>query len=66
MPKITLDDVEFNSEDLSDSGQKLFASLQFTELKIQQFQNEQNVYRMSKSMHETALRQLLLSKENKI
>ena len=59
MPKITLDDIEFNSEDLSESGQKLFLSLQFTEAKIKQLQNEQSVFRMSKAIHENAIKKLL-------
>ena len=59
MPKITLDDIEFNSEDLSESGKKLFLSLQFTEAKIKQLQNEQNVFRMSKALHENAIKQML-------
>ena len=59
MPKITLDDIEFNSEDLSASGQQLFLSLQFTEAKIKQLQNEQSVFRMSKAIHENEIKRLL-------
>jgi hypothetical protein len=31
MPKITVDDIEYNTEDLSDNGKAQLASLQFLE-----------------------------------
>ena len=34
MPKITIDEVEYNTEDLSDNGKAQLASLQFLEVQM--------------------------------
>ena len=36
MPKITIDDVEYNSEDLSENGKAQLASLQFLQVQMKQ------------------------------
>ena len=52
MPKISLDDVEFNSEDLTEDDQRIFASLQFVEAKITSLKNERSVLNASKLFYE--------------
>ena len=60
MPKITLDDIEFNSEDLSENEKKLLASLQFVEAKINSLKNERSVLIASKLFYEEQIRKILL------
>ena len=44
MPKITVDGIEYNSEDLSDNGKAQLASLQFLEAQLTKLQGEIAVY----------------------
>ena len=44
MPKIKLDDLEYNSEDLTDHGKAQLASLQFLEGQMQKIRQEMAVY----------------------
>ena len=64
MPKITLDDIEFNSEDLSENEKKLLASLQFVEAKINSCKNELSVLIASKLFYEEQIRKILLKNKN--
>ena len=59
MPKISLDDVEFNSEDLTEDDQRIFASLQFVEAKITSLKNERSVLNASKLFYEQQIRRIL-------
>ena len=59
MPKISLDDVEFNSEDLTEGDQRIFASLQFVEAKIASLKNERSVLNASKLFYEQQIRKIL-------
>lgn len=59
MPKITIDDIDFNSEDLSDSGKGLLASLQFVELYIKRLNDELAVLKTSKNVYENMVRKKL-------
>lgn len=56
MPKITIDDVEYNTEDLSDNGKAQLASLQFLEVQMNKLKNEIAVYQTAKSAYVTALK----------
>lgn len=47
MPKFTIDKVEFNTEDLSDQGRKVFESLQFVMIQLQKVENELDVYKIA-------------------
>jgi hypothetical protein len=47
MPKITVDEVEYNTEDLTETGKATLASLQFLEGQMQRMRNEIAVYRMA-------------------
>ena len=59
MPKITIDDIDFNSEDLSESGKGLLASLQFVELHIKRLNDELAVLKTSKNVYENMVRKNL-------
>ena len=40
MPLIKIDDIELNSEDLSENGNKILALVNFTDLKIKKLNEE--------------------------
>ena len=56
MPKITVDNIEYNSEDLSDNGKAQLASLQFLETQLAKLQGEIAVYQTAKSAYINALK----------
>ena len=56
MPKITVDGVEYNSEDLSDNGKAQLASLQFLDVQLAKLKNEISVYQTAKSAYLSALK----------
>lgn len=59
MPKITLDGIEYNSEDLSDNGKAQLASLQFLEVQMNKIQSEIAVYQTARNAYATALKEEL-------
>lgn len=48
MPKFKLDDIEYNSEDLSENGKAQLASLQFLEVQMNKLKSELAVYETAK------------------
>jgi len=44
MPRVTIDAIEYNTEDLTESGQAQLASLQFLESQVRKIQQEMAVY----------------------
>ena len=56
MPKITVDDIEYNTEDLSDNGKAQLASLQFLEVQMSKLQNEIAVFQTARIAYITALK----------
>ena len=56
MPKITVDDIEYNTEDLSDNGKAQLASLQFLEIQMKKLQSEIAVYQTARNAYLTALK----------
>lgn len=56
MPKITVDGVEYNSEDLSNNGKAQLASLQFLEVQMQKLKNEISVYQTARNTYVQALK----------
>lgn len=67
MPKITVDDIEYNTEDLSDNGKAQLASLQFLETQLAKLQGEIAVYQTAKNAYISALKaelEKLPSEEN--
>jgi len=56
MPKITVDGVEYNTEDLTDNGKAQVASLQFLEVQMTKLRNEIAVYETAKRGYISALK----------
>jgi hypothetical protein len=56
MPKIKVDEIEYNTEDLSDNGKAQVASLQFLEAQLTKLQGEIAVYQTAKSAYISALK----------
>lgn len=56
MPKIKIDDMEYNTEDLSDNGKAQLASLQFLEVQLAKLQGEIAVYQTAKVAYVNALK----------
>jgi hypothetical protein len=63
MPKIIIEDIEYNTEDLSDNGKAQVASLQFLEIQMNKLQSEIAVYQTAKTSYIAALKQELESIE---
>jgi|TARA_B110000879_G_scaffold209221_1_gene296430 hypothetical protein len=55
MPKITIDNIEYNTEDLTDNGKAQLASLQFLETQMQKGRQEMAVYQTA---HNTYVKEL--------
>ena len=56
MPRITLDDVEYNTEDLSDHGKATLASLQFLEGQLKNIRNEIVIYQTARQSYISVLK----------
>lgn len=56
MPKITVDDIEYNTEDLSENGKAQLASLQFLEVQMKKLKAEIAVYQTARLAYVTALK----------
>ena len=56
MPKITIDDIDYNTEDLTDNGKAQLASLQFLEGQMQKLRNEMAVYQTAQRTYVAALK----------
>ena len=56
MPKITVDGMEYNTEELTDNGKAQLASLQFLEVQMKKPQNEIAVYQTARNSYVAALK----------
>ena len=56
MPKITVDGLEYNSEDLTDNGKAQLASLQFLEVQLNKLQSEIAIYQTARQAYAAALK----------
>ena len=56
MPKITVDGIEYNSEDLTDNGKAQLASLQFLEVQMNELKNEIAVFQTARSAYVKTLK----------
>ena len=56
MTKITIDDIEYNTEDLTENGKAQLASLQFLEVQMQKLRNEIAVYQTAQRTYVAALK----------
>lgn len=51
MPKITIDDIEYNTEDLTDNGKAQLASLQFLQVQMNKIKSEIAVYQTARNSY---------------
>jgi len=56
MPKFTLNEIEYNTEDLSDNGKAQLASLQFLEVQMKKLKSEIAVYQTARNTYVAALK----------
>lgn len=56
MPKITIDGIEYNTEDLSDKAKAQLASLQFLEAQMAKIKSEIAVYETARGAYTAALK----------
>lgn len=56
MPKITVDGIEYHTEDLTDNGKAQLASLQFLEVQMQKLRNEIAVFETARQGYINALK----------
>ena len=56
MPKIKIDEMEYNTEDLSEEGLAQLRSLQFLETQMQKLRNEIAVYQTAQRTYGAALK----------
>jgi hypothetical protein len=56
MPKISIDGIEYNSEDLTDNGKAQLASLQFLEVQMSKLKSEVAVYQTARNAYMVALK----------
>ena len=62
MPKISIDGIDYNTEDMSDNGKAQLASLQFLEVQMARIKSEIAVYQTARSSYVKALKEELDSK----
>ena len=55
MPKIVVDGIEYNTEDLSENGKAQLASLQFLEVQMNKLKSEIAVYNTARNSYIAAL-----------
>ncbi len=55
MPKITIDGIDYHTEDLSDNGKAQLASLQFLEIQINRIRNEITIFETARKSYASAL-----------
>lgn len=56
MPKITVDGIDYNTEDLTENGKAQLASLQFLEAQMNKLKSEIAVYQTARNSYVTALK----------
>ena len=61
MPKLTIDNIEFNTEDLSKNGKDQLLSLQFLETQMKNNAKEMAIYRTAHDAYLFALKAELVS-----
>lgn len=55
MPKIKLDDLEYNTEDLSERGAAVVKSLKFVEARLREIEHELAVHQTAKNTYTQSL-----------
>ena len=59
MNKITIDDIEYDLESLSDNGKAQIASLQFLDAQMKKLRSEIAVYQTARNTYSKALKEAL-------
>ena len=59
MPKITVDGIEYNTEDLTENGKAQLASLQFLEAQMLKIKSEIAVYQTARNSYIATLKKEL-------
>ena len=62
MPKITVDGIDYNTEDLSENGKAQLASLQFLEVQMKKIKSEISVYQTARNSYIAGLKSELEEK----
>ena len=62
MPKMTVDGIEYNTEDLTENGKAQLASLQFLEVQMNKLKSEIAVYQTARNTYIAALKDELEAK----
>lgn len=55
MPKVKIDELEYNTEDLSEYSLKILKSLQFVQKKLVEIECELSIYQTAKHSYQSAL-----------
>lgn len=56
MPKINLDGIDYNTEDLSDNGKAQVASLQFIDFQMKKLKSQIQIYNTARQSYVSALK----------
>jgi hypothetical protein len=56
VPKLTIDDIDYNTEDLTENGRAQLGNLQFIEVQLQSLRNEIAVYQTAQNAYLTVLK----------
>jgi len=59
MPRITIDDIEFNSEDLSESAKLKLDSLKYLDNEMQKLETELSILKISKIIYSREMKRNL-------
>lgn len=59
MPNITLDGIDYNTEDLTENGKAQLASLQFLEAQMNKLRSEVAVYQTARNSYVAVLKEEL-------
>ena len=59
MPKISVDGIDYNTEDLTDNGKAQLASLQFLDVEMKKIKAEIAVYKTARVAYAAALKEEL-------
>jgi len=56
MPKVNIEGIEYNTEDLTDNGKAQLASLQFLDMQMKKLQSEIAVYQTARNAYVVTLK----------
>ena len=63
MPKFTIDKIEYHTEDLTEHGEKLYQSLQFSMRELKKIESELEVYKTAHKAFTKEFRSELTNKK---